>query len=50
MTPSPTVFVIDDEPAVRDALNALLGTYGFPVETFASAREFLDRAGTACAA
>lgn len=43
MKPSQTVFVVDDEPAVRDALNALLGTYGFTVETFASAQEFLAR-------
>ncbi len=43
MKQGPVVFVVDDEPAVRDSLNALLGTYGFAVESFASGRELLDR-------
>ncbi|MGQ0676262.1 MAG: response regulator FixJ [Rhodospirillales bacterium] len=43
MSQGPVVFVVDDEPAVRDSLNALLGTYGFTVESFASGRELLDR-------
>lgn len=42
--PNETVFVVDDEPAVRDSLQMLLGTYGFAVETFPSATAFLDRA------
>ncbi len=42
MTAQPTVFVVDDEPAVRDSLRALLDTYGFAVETYASGDEFLD--------
>ncbi len=38
-----TVFVIDDEASVRKALARLLGSAGYRVETFASAREFLGR-------
>jgi FixJ family two-component response regulator len=43
MSTTPTVFVVDDEPAVRDSLRALLDTYGFAVETYGSGAEFLDR-------
>ena len=39
-----TIFVVDDEPAVRDSLQVLLGTYGFAVETYSTAAAFLDRA------
>jgi FixJ family two-component response regulator len=35
------VFVVDDDPSVRDAIRRLLGTVGLPVEAFGSAREFL---------
>ncbi len=37
----PTVFVVDDEADIRDALRMLLGSVGLKVETFGSAREFL---------
>lgn len=37
-----TVFVVDDDPAMRDAMATLLQTTGLPTRTFASAREFLD--------
>jgi two-component system response regulator FixJ len=37
----PTVFVIDDQKAVRDALAEMLSVFGFTVETFASADGFL---------
>lgn len=40
-TPIPTVFIIDDDPAVRDALSLLLRTDGLPVVAFASATAFL---------
>ncbi len=40
-TTEPTVFVVDDEPDIRDALRMLLGSVGLKVETFASARDFL---------
>ncbi|CUW41065.1 Response regulator protein TmoT [Magnetospirillum sp. XM-1] len=36
-----TVFVIDDDAAVRDALSVHLDLAGLPVRSFASAREFL---------
>ena len=36
-----TVFVIDDDPAIRRALKRLLTAEGYEVKTFDSAREFL---------
>ena len=41
-----TVFVVDDDASMREAMQRLLGSLGLPVETFASAREFLQRRGT----
>ena len=38
----PTVFVVDDDAAVRDSLKMLLKSVGQLVETFGSAQEFLD--------
>ncbi len=38
----PTVFVIDDDESIREALKALLESVGLRVETFASAPEFLQ--------
>jgi two-component system response regulator FixJ len=38
-----TVFVIDDDEAVRTSLRLLLKSVGLPVETYASAQEFLDQ-------
>jgi FixJ family two-component response regulator len=38
---APTVFVVDDDASVRDALVRLLRLLGMQVETFASGREFL---------
>ena len=38
-----TVFVVDDDEAVRDALSMMLRASGFEVETFASANLFLAR-------
>jgi FixJ family two-component response regulator len=40
----PPVFVVDDDPSVRKGLARLLKSAGYAVESFASAREFLDRA------
>lgn len=37
----PTVFVVDDDPAVREALSSLIRSVGLNVVTFSSAREFL---------
>jgi two-component system, LuxR family, response regulator FixJ len=36
------VYVIDDDPAMRDSLNFLLGSAGFEVALFDSATAFLD--------
>lgn len=43
-----TIFVIDDDQAVRDSLRWLLESVGHKVETFASAQEFLDRIDASC--
>src|SRR4051812_39871203 len=42
MEQTPTVFVIDDDDAVRSSLRDLLESAARPVEIFASGREFLD--------
>lgn len=41
----PTIFVVDDDAAVRDALKLLLRSVGQAVETFGSGQEFLDAYG-----
>ncbi len=38
---SPTIFVIDDQPSVRDAIGEMLSVFGFRVEVFDSATAFL---------
>lgn len=40
--PEPTVFVVDDNPAVRKAVQALVESEGLAAETYASGQEFLD--------
>lgn len=50
MSSSRTVFVVDDDAAVRDALEELIDSVGLGVASFASAEDFLrqfapDRAG-----
>ncbi|MCW5745379.1 MAG: response regulator [Alphaproteobacteria bacterium] len=40
------VFVVDDEEAIRDALQALLEVAGFDVRCFPDAQQFLDKVGT----
>ena len=37
-----TIFIVDDDVAVRDALKLLLRSVGQAVETYGSAQEFLD--------
>lgn len=37
------MFIVDDDVSVREALSGLLRSAGWNVETFASAREFLER-------
>lgn len=39
--PPPTVFIVDDNEAVRTSLRFLVESIGLPVETFPSGREFL---------
>jgi FixJ family two-component response regulator len=41
--PDATVFVVDDDASVREALGGLIRSAGLKVETFASAQEFLAR-------
>jgi two-component system response regulator FixJ len=43
MTHTPTVFVVDDDAAVRDALRLLMHSANLAAETFAAAGEFLAR-------
>jgi FixJ family two-component response regulator len=38
----PIVFVVDDDPAVREAVGRLIASIGLRVETFGSTREFLN--------
>lgn len=40
--PDPVVFVVDDDPSVREAVGKLLRSVGLRAETFGSTREFLD--------
>jgi two-component system response regulator FixJ len=40
---SATVFVVDDDPSVRRALERLLQSVGYRVESYGTAREFLGR-------
>ena len=42
VSPSPTVFLIDDDAPVRDALSRLLRAHRFAVAAFASPKEFLE--------
>jgi two-component system response regulator FixJ len=42
MSPNKTVYVIDDDPAMRDSLDFLLDSAGFKVALFDSALSFLD--------
>lgn len=42
MSEAACVLVVDDDPAVRDSLQAMLEAEGFRVDVFAGAREFLD--------
>ncbi|MFT6833353.1 MAG: two-component system response regulator FixJ, partial [Planctomycetota bacterium] len=41
MNAQPTVFIVDDDPAMRDSLGFLIGSVGRRVETYASAEDFL---------
>ena len=41
MNALPTVFIVDDDSAMRDSLGFLIGSVGRKVETYSSAEEFL---------
>lgn len=41
-TEQPTVFLVDDDPAIRKSMPRALGKRGLNVETFESAQSFLD--------
>jgi FixJ family two-component response regulator len=43
VTGAPVVFVVDDDPAMRDSLRWLIESTGLTVETFADAQTFLAR-------
>lgn len=38
----PTVYIVDDQPAVCQALSEMLSVLGYQVETYQSAKQFLD--------
>lgn len=38
-----TVFIVDDDEAMRDSLGLLMKSVGFDYETYSSAQEFLDK-------
>jgi two-component system CheB/CheR fusion protein len=40
--PQPTIFVVDDEGSVRDAMHKLLEEEGWPVEVYSSCEAFLE--------
>lgn len=42
MAPEPTVFVVDDDEALRQSLTRLMESVGLPVETYPDAEAFLD--------
>jgi FixJ family two-component response regulator len=40
----PRISIVDDDDSVREALRSLIRSVGFTVQTFASAKHFLDSA------
>ena len=44
MSPQPTIFIVDDDTSFRQAIERLVRTGGYAVQTFASATEFLQSA------
>ncbi|HJH22877.1 MULTISPECIES: response regulator transcription factor [Pseudomonas] len=45
---SPTIFVVDDDSSVREALSNLLRSHGLNVQTFDNAQAFLDQPRPDC--
>ena len=44
--PDAIIAIVDDDPSVRRGLERLIRSAGWNAESFASAQEFLARAGT----
>jgi FixJ family two-component response regulator len=42
MNHEPVIFIVDDDPAARNSMAALIKSRGLAVQTFASAEEFLE--------
>ena len=42
MADVPTVFIVDDDPSMREAISRLIRSVGLNPETFSSAKEFLE--------
>jgi FixJ family two-component response regulator len=42
LEPKPTIYVVDDDPSVRDSMELMLKSVGFDVKTFGSAQDFLE--------
>jgi len=40
---APAVFIVDDDPAMRESLTFLVSSVGLQVESFSTAREFLEK-------
>jgi two-component system response regulator FixJ len=43
MSQEPTVFIVDDDAEVRDAIKLLMDSVGLAAETYDSAQDYLDR-------
>ena len=41
-TPEPTVYIVDDDPAICDAIASLLDVQGFRTQSFVSGKAFLE--------
>ena len=48
MNSGPTVFIVDDDPGVRDRLRRVFESVGLKAETFSSAEEFLQAFDPSC--
>ena|ERR1700722_14054378 len=51
MNKQPIVYIVDDDPAIREATDSLVPSVGLDAETFASAQDFLrskPRDATGC--
>ena len=44
----PTIFIVDDDPAIRDSLTLMIGQENLTVHSYASAEDFLEAAKPNC--